>query len=690
MPDKGVKEGVPYSFTLRRTFSTSSEVNRIAWSPDGRLLASATRSEGIQLWDTTTGSIQHTLKGILAPRNHEGDDRLVASLHDVRRRGPQISRVRPPSEFRSAGIFNFSVAWSPDGKMLASGSISSLFLWDVRKGELLSELRTPSKSNKSIAWSPDGRTLASGSDDGNIRLWDFESREVRSILHGHTSDVNSIAWSPDGWILASGSDDATVCLWNSETEQLIYTFAGHSDRINSIAWSPDGRTLASASSDNTIRVWDFEEKRLLNTFEGHTGPVVCVAFSRDGRLLASKSLDASVQLRRSDTGEIVATLEESSPRYGWYSGLSFHPDAPFLATLGEKDTIIRLWSLDLGSLLGDVSSARAVHYSNAKVVLVGDRSVGKTSLSLVLTGQPFVPPESTHGRQVRLFDRQEVDLGDGSKEIHETLLWDLAGQPNYRLIHQLHLDEVTLALVVFDAYSEISPFAGVNYWARVLKLAQHSEHNRFAVMKRFLVAARIDQRGRSIGHTGIEQLMHEMELDRYFETSARDGNGILELSETIKAAINWESLPKVSSTNLFQRIKEFIANLKERDLALDSSDNLYRVFLDSKFADQETEELRGQFETCVDLMGSQGLIKRLSFGGYVLLKPELLDYYASALINAVGEEPDGLGSILEDRVLEADFYIPSTNRLQEKELEKLLLVAMILRSLHVNSQSQPD
>ncbi len=437
-----------------------------------------------------------------------------------------------------------------------------------------------------------------------------------------------------------------------------------------------GASLPLHSSDNTIRLWDFQERRLLGTFEGHTGAVVCIAFSPDGRLLASKSLDSSVRLWSIDTKEMVSALNEPSLPYGWYSGITFHPNAPLLATLGEKDTVVRLWELDYHSLLGSVPFATSIQYSNAKVVLVGDRGVGKTSLSLVLRNQPFVPPKSTHGRNVWLFDSQEEDFNDGRKEIHEIFLWDLAGQPNYRLIHQLHLDEVALALIVFDANSDIHPFAGVYYWERVLRLVQRLEHISPFIMKRFLVAACID-RGKNISLTYTKKLINELNLDKYFETSAKEDRNIVELREAIKGAINWEILPKVKSTALFQRIKDFIIDLREHSLTLDFLENLYQIFLRSKFAVEESEELLAQFETCIKFMNSRVPLSNSVLATIYLLKPELLDYYASALINAVYDELDGLGNILIDKVMDGGFRIPEENRLGNKEQKKLLLTAMI-------------
>ena len=357
--------------------------------------------------------------------------------------------------------------------------------------------------------------------------------------------------------------------------------------------------------------------------------------------------------------------------------MAFHPTAPTLATLGEKDRVIRIWDLDFAILLGTAPATPSFHYTNAKVVLVGDSGVGKSGLGLVLNGQPFVPTESTHGRHVWTFDDQEVELDNLRKETRQTLLWDLAGQPGYRLIHQLHLNEVAVALVLFDARSETDPFAGVYHWDRALRQAQLVQGDSAIPLKKVLVAARIDRGGRSVSPERIESLVRELGFDGYFETSAKEDIGITELAEAVKRAIDWSALPKVTSNDLFQQIKDFLISEKVAGHLLSTTDDLYRTFLKSPNAPEDTEELRAQFETCIGRVESRDLIRRLSFGNLVLLQPEMLDSYASALVNAVKDEPDGLGSIAEEKARTGNFSVPRDERLKDKEQEKLLLIAMV-------------
>lgn len=518
-------------------------------------------------------------------------------------------------------------------------------------------LRGHTNTIRQISWSPDGRTLASCSWDQTVQLWNAQTGQHLHAFTDHSAAVYSVAWSPDGAMLASGSRDQAIRLWNAQTGQHLRTLTGHSRGIEGVVWSPDGEVLASSSSDKTIRLWSVQNRGQVGILEGHTSYISGISFSFDGRFLVSKSSDNTVRIWRIDIRDCVVSLDEPSSSYV-FSGVAFHPSALTLATLGKNDTVIRIWDLDVATLLGNPPVTSSVHYTNAKVVLVGDSGVGKSGLSLVLTGQPFVPTESTHGRKVWNFDNQEVELGNGRKEKRETLLWDLAGQPGYRLIHQLHLNDVANALVVFDARNETDPFAGVYHWVRALLMAQRVQGDSVPPMKKFLVAARVDRGGKSASRERIEALVQELGFDGYFETSAKEGQNIAELVTAIKNAIDWEMLPKVTSTDLFQSIKAFLVAEKEAGRFLSTSEDLYRTFLKCEEDLREAENLTAQFETCIGRVESQGLIQRLSFGGLVLLQPELLDAYASALVNAVRDEPDGLGSISEEKVRTCDFAMP--------------------------------
>ncbi len=290
----------------------------------------------------------------------------------------------------------------------------------------------------------------------------------------------------------------------------------------------------------------------------------------------------------------------------------------------------------------------------------------------MLAKQAWQPTESTHGRYVWTFEDKKVALNNGGKETRQTLLWDLAGQPGYRLIHQLHLNEVSVALVVFDGSSETNPFAGVHHWERALRIAQEKQGGGAALLKKLLVAARIDRGGTGVSQARIDALKQELGFDGYFETSAKEGKGIEELRAAIAEAINWEKLQKVSSTVLFQTIKDFLLEQKKTGRLLSTGEDLYHTFLQL-----HADTLQEQFDTCVGRLESQGLIRRLSFGNFILLQPELLDAYASALVNAVKDEPDGLGNIAEEKVLAGQFTLPEDERIHNREQEKLLLIAMV-------------
>ncbi len=593
-------KNIPPGLKLLQTLSGHTDIiYGLAWSPDGKMLASSSADETICLWNADSGKLLRRL------------------------------------EYNSSVL---DVTWSPDGQTVASGSSDkNICLWNAASGNLLRTLKGHGSNVYSVAWSPDGQTVASGSDDKTICLWNAASGKLLRTLKGHTRWVIPVSWSPDGQTLASGSGDNTLCLWNAASGKLLRTLKGHGNSVYSVMWSPDGQTLASCSYDKTIRLWKTESGKLLRTLEGHTRYVNSVRFSADGRLLASTSGDDTVRLWRCDTWETVLTLAE--PNSDWEAEVAFHPHAPLLATQDGKNHVIHIWHLDYAFLLGDSAPADNCHYRNAKVVLVGDTGVGKSGLGLVLTGQEWQATESTHGRYVWTFASYKEPLPQGRQELREILLWDLAGQAGYRLIHQLHLNEVAVALVIFDARSETEPFSGVRHWDRALRQALRIQGDAAFPLKKYLVAARADRGGIAVSRERLAATVQELGYDGFIETSAKEGWQISELIETIQTSIDWEDLPKVSSNELFQTIKQFLIDEKEAGRLLSMADDLYRLFCQTHLDYGSDTDLRAKFDTCIGRVESRGLIRRLSFGDYVLLQPELLDAYSSAIVNAAKSEP---------------------------------------------------
>lgn len=632
---------VPVGFKTRFTLGDfKADVKKILWSPDGKLLASGHFDGSINLWDFHTGTLKQSFKGF---------EKLL------------------------------SIAWSPDGRTLASSETErGICFWDLYTGGLSSTISWHYNNAIRLEWSPDGRSLAMLMNNGTLQSFQRKTGDFTPLVGTSHDSVSSFAWSPDGATLACGYSDGTISVLNHNSGEVIYKFTGHAKSVTDLAWSPDGLKLASSSKDRTVRLWHLSDKQQSTILEGHTAQVNSVFFSADGRLLASRSSNRDILFWRCDTATKVCALKEiaTHPDDSDF-GAIFHPHQPVLALIGKSYREIYIWDFKSEIVFNIASSDPTFRYTNAKVVLVGNSGVGKSGLGLALSGQPFIATESTHGRHVWIIDTHEVELLDGRKETRETLLWDLAGQPGYRLIHQLHLNEVAVALVVFDMRSETDPFSGVRHWDRALRQSQRVQGSNTLHMKKFLIAARADRGGVGVSQARLEAVKNDLGFDKYFETSAKEGWNIPQLEEEICKSIDWEALPKVVSTALFQRIKSFLIEEKQARRVLSTTTGLYRTFLKTDADLEDSEELFAQFETCVGRVESRGLIKRLSFGNLILLQPELLDAYASSIINAAKDEPDGLGSIAEEDVLTGRFRMSKDERIQNKEQERLLLIATV-------------
>jgi WD40 repeat protein/GTPase SAR1 family protein len=658
---------------LRTLEGHQNSVTSVAFDPQGQTLASGSYDRTAKLWDPQSGKLLRTL---------EGHQKSV-----------------------------FSVAFDPQGRTLASGSDDkTVKLWDPQSGKLLRTLEGHLGWVISVAFDPQGRTLASGSYDITVKLWDPQSRKLLRTLEGHQDWVNNVAFDPQGRALASGSDDTTVKLWEPQSGKLLRTLEGHQKSVLSVAFDPQGRTLASGGFDGTVKLWEPQSGKLLRTLEGHTSFVDVVAFSRDGALLASKSHDGTVRLWRCDTWEPVAVIPVPAHPARWLPALAFHPTEPLLATGGsapgtsedESGKLIHLWELDLAVLLGKAPGAAAlppaVHHTTARIVVVGDSGVGKTGLGWRLAHGEFKEHASTHGQQFWVVGELGKRRTDGTE--CEAVLWDLAGQPDYRLIHALFLDDADLALVLFDPTDTRDPLRGVEFWLKQLNVVaavcdrrsvsgdDQRRSQSAATVPTILVAARSDRGSPTLAHEELESFCRARGIAGYVRTSAKAGEGLDELFARMKTLIPWEDKPATVTTATFKRIKDYVLGLKESKAseaagqpAIVSAEELRarleRSDPDWQFTDAEMQTAVGHLET-------YGYVKRLRTSKgerRILLAPELLNNLAASFVLEARRNARGLGALEEKRLLGAagDRYdFPELRGLSAPEQTILLDAAALL------------
>jgi GTPase SAR1 family protein len=635
---------------------------------------------------------------------------------------PVPSLEAPTHTLRGHDDVVLRISWSPDGRTLVSTSVDrTIRFWGWERETHVRTFSGHRHGVNEVAWEPAGRWIASCSYDRSVRIWNLETGETIRELHGHGDDVSSISVSPAGNRLISASADKTLRLWCTDTWEELKILQGHSDKVYRVTWSPNGDRFASCSKDGRAIIWDAVTLQptwgwravgrsrpssltwsstgrflCVTSFDGtasiwidpkgsgppsvvlthHSGVVRSASFSHDERLLATSSEDDTVRLWRTDNWEPVARLDEPTANY-WPQGISFHPTDPILGTFGERDRVIRIWKLNVDELLTVAPKDDQQVYRNAKVVLLGDTGVGKSALHLVLTGKPYAATESTYGRRVSTFGLEEHHAGS-QDETRETLLWDMAGQPGYRLIHQLHLNEVAVALLVFDArQAGGDPLASARHWERALRQAQQRQGSHSIPLKRFLVLGRADIQGVPLSRERIDAVVRQWNLDGFFETSARDGRGIAELARAIREAIDWTLLPLVKSPEYFAHVKDFLMVEKSGGRLIATVDDLYRAFA-TTYPDDTRSDARSAFEVCIARLENRDLVRRLSFGGFILLQPELLDTYASAIVqSAEAEGMTSSGSVAETDALEGRFTMPAAERLKDPRLENLLVIATI-------------
>ncbi len=406
------------------------EVNCLAFSPDGKLIVSGSIDGILCLWDLQNNLItqqwQGHEEGIIAVAFSSNGDGASGDGYNstavVALASPTAEKSEiflPPPHLHSDRIVSVSF----DG---------TVCLWDLQGNVITQPWRGHKEGVISVAFSPNSDRIISVGFDGTVCLWDLEGNAITQPWQGHEAKIICVAFSPDSKFIVSGNSDSTVRLWDIDGNPIGQPWRGHEGRVNSVAFSPDGKFIISGSCDRTIRLWNINGNPITQPWRGHEGQVNSLAFSADGKLIVSGG-DKIVRL-----WELHQILQErvigrSQRTYeNWVNSVVFSPDGKFIAS-ASNDSTVRLWDIDGNPIgqpwYGHEKEVNSVAFSpDGK--FIASASNDSTVRLWDIDGNPIGQPWYGHEKEVNsvAFSPDGKFIASASND-STVRLWDIDGNP---------------------------------------------------------------------------------------------------------------------------------------------------------------------------------------------------------------------------------------------------------------------